>query len=128
MRGWDLAKAIGQPADLDAGLATAVLTAMRPLMTAQMRGPEGKRYSGLKRRYPSMLLRPTGWRDSSDAGRDRPQATSRRLGITPLWEYTDGDLRDCLGTPGRCWPIFPAAVPVGRLVAELAAELNGSQR
>jgi uncharacterized protein (TIGR03086 family) len=42
VHGWDLAKATGLPADFDAGLAAAVLEAIRPLVTENLRGADGK--------------------------------------------------------------------------------------
>jgi uncharacterized protein (TIGR03086 family) len=38
--GWDLAKATGQPTDLDAEVATALLCTARTIITDSMRGPE----------------------------------------------------------------------------------------
>lgn len=40
--GWDLAKATGRPADLDPELAAELLSAVRPLLPEQMRGPDGQ--------------------------------------------------------------------------------------
>lgn len=42
VHGWDLATATGLPAGLDADLAAAVLEAVRPLVTGQMRGADGR--------------------------------------------------------------------------------------
>jgi uncharacterized protein (TIGR03086 family) len=42
VHGWDLAKATGQSADLDAGLATQLLKAARGPMSDSLRGPDGK--------------------------------------------------------------------------------------
>ena len=40
--GWDLARAIGQPTDLDPELAGALLARIMPLLPDSMRGPEGQ--------------------------------------------------------------------------------------
>jgi uncharacterized protein (TIGR03086 family) len=40
--GWDLAKATGQPTDLEPGLAGALLAQIMPLLPDAMRGPEGQ--------------------------------------------------------------------------------------
>jgi uncharacterized protein (TIGR03086 family) len=40
--GWDLARAIGYPADLDPGLATALLSQARLVTTDAYRGPDGQ--------------------------------------------------------------------------------------
>jgi uncharacterized protein (TIGR03086 family) len=40
--GWDLARAIGQPTDLDPGLASELLSHARVAITDAFRGPEGK--------------------------------------------------------------------------------------
>jgi uncharacterized protein (TIGR03086 family) len=42
VHGWDLAKATGLPAHFDSDLAAAVLEAIRPLVTEQMRGADGQ--------------------------------------------------------------------------------------
>jgi uncharacterized protein (TIGR03086 family) len=42
VHGWDLAQAMGLPADLDADLGAAVLEAIRPLVTEKMRGTDGQ--------------------------------------------------------------------------------------
>ena len=42
IHGWDLAKATGQPADLDPDLAAALLVGARPFLSDSLRGPEGK--------------------------------------------------------------------------------------
>ena len=40
--GWDLAKATGQPTDLEPDLAAALLAGIMPLLPDSMRGPEGQ--------------------------------------------------------------------------------------
>ncbi len=52
VHGWDLAKATGVPTDLDPEFATAVLYAIRPLVTEEMRGSEGKALFGLEVKVP----------------------------------------------------------------------------
>jgi len=42
IHGWALAKATGQPADLDPALAAELLSATRPFLSDSLRGPEGK--------------------------------------------------------------------------------------
>jgi uncharacterized protein (TIGR03086 family) len=42
IHGWDLAKATGQPADLDPDLAVELLAGARPFLSDSLRGPEGK--------------------------------------------------------------------------------------
>ena len=42
IHGWDLAKATGQPADLDPELATELLAGARPFLSDSLRGPEGE--------------------------------------------------------------------------------------
>jgi uncharacterized protein (TIGR03086 family) len=44
--GWDLARAIGQPTDLDPGLAAALLSQARLTITDAYRGPDGQALFG----------------------------------------------------------------------------------
>lgn len=46
--GWDLAKATGQPTDLDPGLAERLLARIGPLLPDTLRGPEGQAPFGPK--------------------------------------------------------------------------------
>ena len=42
VHGWDLAKALGQPTDLEPGLAAALLAQMQPFLPPDIRGEDGK--------------------------------------------------------------------------------------
>jgi uncharacterized protein (TIGR03086 family) len=42
VHGWDLAKATGRSTDFDPELATEILVAIRPMLSDQLRGPEGQ--------------------------------------------------------------------------------------
>ena len=46
VHGWDVAKAIGLPSDLDNQLAESILEAMRTMVTEKMRGQEGESLFG----------------------------------------------------------------------------------
>jgi uncharacterized protein (TIGR03086 family) len=51
--GWDLARAIGQPTDLDPGLATGLLSQSRSVITDALRGPDGQAPFGPVREAPA---------------------------------------------------------------------------
>jgi hypothetical protein len=66
--GWDLAKATGQPTDLDPELAGALLARITQMLPDSMRGPEGQAPFG-----PSVGVAasaPTGWPPSRGATPD----------------------------------------------------------
>jgi uncharacterized protein (TIGR03086 family) len=48
VHGWDLAKATGQPTDLEPGLATELLAGARVALPDTMRGPDGQAAFGPK--------------------------------------------------------------------------------
>jgi uncharacterized protein (TIGR03086 family) len=51
--GWDLARAIGQSADLDPGLAAGLLSQARLAITDAYRGPDGQALFGPAREAPA---------------------------------------------------------------------------
>jgi uncharacterized protein (TIGR03086 family) len=51
--GWDLARAIGQPTDLDPGLATGLLSQARLAIADAYRGPDGQALFGSARQAPA---------------------------------------------------------------------------
>ena len=51
--GWDLARAIGRPADLDPGLAAGLLSQARLAISDAYRGPEGQALFGSAREAPA---------------------------------------------------------------------------
>jgi uncharacterized protein (TIGR03086 family) len=53
VHGWDLAKATGQPTDLDPVLAAQLLERARAVMTEDRRGPDGKAPFGVERVAPA---------------------------------------------------------------------------
>jgi uncharacterized protein (TIGR03086 family) len=53
IHGWDLAKATGQPTDLEPELADALLAGIRPVLPDSFRGPEGKAAFGPEQQAPA---------------------------------------------------------------------------
>jgi uncharacterized protein (TIGR03086 family) len=51
--GWDLARAIGRPADLDRGLAAGLLSQARLAISDAYRGPDGQALFGPARKAPA---------------------------------------------------------------------------
>ena len=51
--GWDLARATGQPANLDPGLASGLLSQARLAISDAYRGPDGQALFGLAREAPA---------------------------------------------------------------------------
>lgn len=51
--GWDLARAIGRPADLDPGLAAGLLSLARLAVADAFRGPDGQALFGSARGAPA---------------------------------------------------------------------------
>ena len=51
--GWDLARATGQPTDLDPGLADGLLSQARLAITDGLRGPDGQALFGPARQVPA---------------------------------------------------------------------------
>ena len=51
--GWDLARAIGQPTDLDPGLAAGLLSPARLAIADAYRGPDGQALFGAAREVPA---------------------------------------------------------------------------
>jgi uncharacterized protein (TIGR03086 family) len=51
--GWDLARATGQPTDLDPGLAAGLLSQARLAITGALRGPDGQALFGPAREAPA---------------------------------------------------------------------------
>jgi uncharacterized protein (TIGR03086 family) len=52
VHGWDLAKAVGQPTDLEPGLADALLSQIRGFLPAEVRGEDGKAPFGPEQQAP----------------------------------------------------------------------------
>jgi len=52
VHGWDLAKALGQPTDLEPGLATVLLTQVQGFLPAEVRGEDGKAPFGPEQKAP----------------------------------------------------------------------------
>ena len=69
--GWDLARAIGQPADLDPALAAVLLSQARLAITDAFRGPDGQAPFGPAVAVPDGAGRPTSSPPSSAAGVSR---------------------------------------------------------
>jgi len=53
IHGWDLARAIGRPADLDPGLAAGLLSRARLAVTDAFRRPDGQALLGPAREAPA---------------------------------------------------------------------------
>jgi|SRR4051794_1343245 len=53
VHGWDLAKSLGQPTDLDPGLATALLGQVKPFLPDELRGDDGKAPFGPEQPAPA---------------------------------------------------------------------------
>ena len=72
IHGWDLAKATGQPADLDPELAAELLASARPFLSDSLRGPDGK--ASFARGSPVFPTHPPpiSWPPSSGAPSDAP--------------------------------------------------------